>query len=134
MGCQKDFKGGFEGDSVALIAQGRPTLKNIVGGDADEGEAIKEFRQRCWIVINAANEGRLIDDDGARIAQLRQSCNRHWRQLAGMVEVRHDIDLLGRGAIAGEHGAQCWIVQAAIGIEDRDLGADPNDLHMLDRP
>ena len=77
----------------------RPALEDIVRRDAGKGEPAEEGCQGFRVVVDAVEDRRLVDDDDSGLPERVGGLYRDIGELAGMVEMRHQVDAFLRRAV-----------------------------------
>ena len=132
-GLLEDRPAPDEGNLVGLVAGRRAALEQVVRRAADVRELREQLGQRPRTVVDATDEGALVDADDAVADTGVDALDREVGQLAGVVEVGHQIDASGGGRVPAERRLQIGVAEDPVGIERRHLRADADDLHVGNR-
>ncbi len=92
-GLFEDLVSFFYGNGVRFVAGGGSALKDIIRGDADEREFLEEFPQSLRGLVDAADDGSLVGENGARLLHGFQRPDGKIGKFAGVVEVYHEVKL-----------------------------------------
>ena len=116
------------------VPRRRPALEDVVGVDPDEREPPEKPRQHRRIVVDPADQGRLVHDDRSRVLQERYRPARRIRQLARVVELGHDVDQVLPVVTLPDRIHEGRIVDDPVRIIRRHLRPDPDDPDVPDLP
>ncbi len=130
VGLQEDAEALGDGDLVGLVPGGGTALEHVVLRAAHERQLAEQRCKRLGVVVHAAHDGALVHRLRTGLAQQPDRLPRLARELAGVIEVIHDVDLRLAVAVLLDQPQQARVVQDPMGIECGHLGADPDDPYV----
>ena len=134
VGLREYLEASHDRNLVRSVARGRSTLEQVIRWASDERKASVQGRKHLRIVVDPLDQRTLVHADHAAADEAVDASNGHIGQLAGMVEMGHEVDaLLGRRVFA-ERRLQLVVIQDSPRIECRHFRPDANDLDMRDFP